>query len=68
MTYTHNGRERHYPDWTQTYSYEDFDRLQALAGDLTEDDLRHGVPGTPSFGYSKANAEKARRIVRASQR
>jgi len=55
-----------YPAWRQRYSYEDFDRTQALAQELTDADRTAGR-FAPAYGYSAENFDKARAIVREAQ-
>ena len=45
-----------------TYSNEEFDALQDIADKLTAEDRAAGR-SAPAYGYSKANAEIARRCV-----
>lgn len=56
-----------YPEWTQSYPHEDFDRTQSLAILLTKEDREAGRPA-PEFGYSAARFDEARKIVRAAHR
>lgn len=58
--------ETTYPRWQQRYSNEDFDRAEALALQLTDEDRKAGREAPP-HGYSSASWWKARRIVRAAQ-
>lgn len=56
-----------YPQWIQSWSGEDFDRMQGLASDLTDADRAAGRPA-PTAGYSKQRCADARRIVKAANR
>ena len=56
-----------YPAWEARYSNEDFDRMQALACELTDADRKAGRPA-PACGYSAARVEEARAIVKAANR
>lgn len=55
-----------YPRWVQSYSNEDFDRIQALATRLTEEDRAAGRP-TAAAGYSDARYEQAEGAVQAAK-
>lgn len=55
-----------YSAWTMTYSNEDFDRAQALAQRLTDEDRAAGRPA-PAAGYSHERFNEAMAIVRDSQ-
>jgi hypothetical protein len=51
-----------YIPWTPAYANESFDRAQALAQRLTDEDRTAGRPA-PAYGYSRANFAKADQIV-----
>lgn len=55
-----------YPSWEQRYSGEAFDRAQALAERLTDDDRKAGRPA-PVCGYSAENFRQAEDAVRLAQ-
>jgi hypothetical protein len=55
-----------YPNWEARYANEDFDRAQALAGDLTDMDRHAGR--TSKVGYSAERFNEANRIVRQANR
>ena len=55
-----------YPTWKMRYSGEDFDRTQAEAERLTDEDRAAGRDA-PAHGYSKANFAAAERAVKAAQ-
>ena len=48
------------------YSNEDFDRIQALATRLTDEDRAAGRPA-PAYGYSAENYRRAETIVRGAK-
>lgn len=52
-----------YPEWTQKYSNEDFDRTQQLATELTDCDRASGNTA-PHGGYSAERFAQASKIVR----
>jgi hypothetical protein len=56
-----------YGRWTSTYSNEDFDRYQSLAGILTKIDRDEGRPA-PAVGYSKERYALAQKIVDSRNR
>lgn len=55
-----------YPAWKQSYSYEDVDRAQALATELTQQDREAGREA-PACGASIKRIREAQRIVRAAK-
>jgi hypothetical protein len=52
-----------YGTWTSSYSNEDLDRAQSLAGRLTDIDREEGRPAPP-VGFSKARYAQAKQVVR----
>ena len=49
------------------YSYEEFDRAQQIAFQLTDIDRANGVP-TERFGYSLENFDLAEKWIREARR
>lgn len=56
-----------YGTWSSSYSNEDFDRAQSLAGRLTDIDREEGRPA-PAHGYSKERYAQAKQVVRDTNR
>jgi hypothetical protein len=54
-----------YPPWRSTYSNDAFDRAQALANKLTDEDRRAGR-AAPAHGYSDAHFRTAEKVVNAA--
>lgn len=54
-----------YPRWRCTYSNEDFDRIQALAIRLGNEQRANGTRTEP--GYGQANLDLATKIVKDAQ-
>jgi hypothetical protein len=56
-----------YKPWASSYSNEDFDRVQSLAGQLTDLDREEGRPA-PAVGYSKERYAQAKQVVEDTNR
>jgi hypothetical protein len=61
------GARPPYVKWQQRYSGEDFDRAQAFAVELTDQDRAAGR-SAPRAGYSAERFREAEGIVRAARR
>lgn len=57
-----------YETWEPTYAEEAFDRAQALANALTEQDRAAGIPDAPRFGYSGRRFDEAMEQVRKANK
>jgi hypothetical protein len=55
----------YYPSWKQCYSGEDFDRIQAFAYELTDEERKVGL--YCGAGYSETAIAQAKRAVKAAQ-
>jgi len=55
-----------YPAWRQTYSSEDYNRIQQFASKLTQADRDAGRKA-PKYGCSQHNLDIAEKAVKAAQ-